>query len=240
MQAHTGRVAACARPGRASASGGGAKTPTWPSGCPREARWQAKRPKVAVAADSRCVGQGYAKGLAELRPYLTPHDFAQVLVELQARSPGRVEALAAAAAAAAAVQPPGPQTHAQAPGGAQRPAHPKGVDLPGWGAAHLAGAIGTHAAAVDAAAAAAASLHAQQRVRFSFKEADPPPVQSADADARCRHLTPGVAAAAPRTGRATRGGCGSWRSSLRTLIGGAGAWPDWRRQAPACRRDALG
>ena len=226
MQVHTGRVAACARPGRASASGGGAKTPTWPSGCPREARWQAKRPKVAVAADSRCVGQGYAKGLAELRPYLTPQDFAQFLIELPARSPGRVEALAATAAAAAAVQPPGPHTQAQAPGGAQRPAHSKGVDLPGWGAAHLAGAIGPrcNAAAVDAAAAATASLRAQRRVHF--KEADPPPVQSADADARCRHLTPGVAAAAPRTGRATRGGCGSWRSGLRALIGGAGAWPD--------------
>ena len=74
MQAHTGGAAARARPGKASASGGagGGKIPTWPSGCPREAKRQAKRPKVAVAADSRCVGQGYAKGLAELRPYLTP------------------------------------------------------------------------------------------------------------------------------------------------------------------------
>ena len=113
MQAHTGRVAACARPGRASASGGGAKIPTWPSGCPREARRQAKRPKVAVAADSRCVGQGYAKGLAELRPYLTPQDFAQFLIELPARSPGRVEALAATAAAAAGA----PHTSAGSGGG---------------------------------------------------------------------------------------------------------------------------
>ena len=66
---------------------GGPRSPLGPRAAP-EARRQAKRPKVAVAADAGCVGQDYAKGLAELRPYLTPEDFAQFLVELQARSPG--------------------------------------------------------------------------------------------------------------------------------------------------------
>ena len=77
-----------------------------------------------MAAAAGCVEQGYAKGLAELRPYLTPQDFAQFLLELQAKSPGRAEALAAAAATAAAVQPPGPHAQVQAPGGGGSTAGP--------------------------------------------------------------------------------------------------------------------
>ena len=182
-----------------------------------------------MAADSRCVGQGYAKGLAELRPYLTPQDFAQFLIELPARSPGRVEALAATAAAAAAVQPPGPHTQAQAPGGAQRPAHSKGVDLPGWGAAHLAGAIGPrcNAAAVDAAAAATASLRAQgpsggstSKKRTHRLCSRQTPMHAADTLHRGWPRPPPGLAAPPEV-VAVAGGQAS-APSLR----GAGAWPD--------------
>ena len=70
------------------------------------ARRQKKRPPVAAAAEAGSEEQAYTKGLAELRPYLTPQDFAELLVELQAKHPGSAEAVAAAAAAAAPLHVP--------------------------------------------------------------------------------------------------------------------------------------